>query len=168
MVHNPTLALVVGLTMLLGAGATARAQSADESPAAQALGGNSAPGGSGAPGGSSGFGHRNRPGASQGAPGSMPELKPVETPRQRLDTGALLCHTEAQLRQHQAAIMARLAGRPAQDATGCHIVGETEAVSVLMRDGHAATEVQLAGDDPVTGWTDAVIRDSDPLHSPMK
>ena len=167
MLSNRVLALATALVML-GWSANAGAQSADESPAAQALGGNSAPGGSGPPGGSSGFGHHHSQGNGGSAPGSMPDLKPLVEPRQRLDVGALLCHTEAQLRQHQAAILARLAGRQAQDAPGCHIVGQTEAVAVLTRDGQAATEVQLAGDEPVTGWTDAVIRDSDPLHSPMK
>jgi hypothetical protein len=167
MLHNLALALVASL-MMLGFTANAGAQSVNDSPAAQALGGSSAPGGSGPPGGSSGFGHHRDQGGVQSAAGSMPELKPIVAPRQRLDTGALLCHTEAQLRQHQAAIMARLEGRQVPDATGCHLVGETAAVSVLMRDGQAATEVQLAGDEPVTGWTDAVIRDADPLHGPMK
>jgi hypothetical protein len=148
--------------------AAARAQADDQSPAAQALGGNSAPGGVGAPGGSSGFGHRGGRGTGQNtrsAPGEMPELKPLVEPRQRLDPGALLCHTEAQLRQHQAAIMARLQGRTAPEPAGCHIIGETIAVAVLQRDGQALTQVQLAGDTPQAGWTDSVVRDADPLHS---
>lgn len=149
--------------------AAAQAQSEDQSPAAQAIGGNSAPGGIGVPGGSSGFGHHR--GNSQdtgGAPGEMPELKPLVEPRQRLDPGALLCHTEAQLKQHQAAIMARLQGGTAPEPAGCHIISETIAVAVLHRDGQALTQVQLAGDTPQAGWTDSVVRDSDPLHSPIK
>jgi hypothetical protein len=98
----------------------------------------------------------------------MPPLKPIVEPRQRLDPGALLCHTEAQLRQHQAAIMARLAGRTAAEPAGCHIVSQTTAVAIVEHDGQAATEVQLAGDEPTVGWTDAVIRDADTLRSPLR
>jgi hypothetical protein len=147
----------------------AAAQPADEqSPAAQALGGFSGPGNAGAPGGSSGFGHHGNHSASSSSAGEMPPLKPIVEPRQRLDPGALLCHTEAELKQHQAAIMARLEGRTAPEPTGCHIVGQTTAVAVVEHDGQAVTEVQLAGDEPAVGWTDAVIRDADPLRSPLR
>ncbi len=159
------LALLIG-TVLIG---KAVAQSTyDQSPAARALGGASQPGGSGPPGGASGFGPRESQGTQSSPDGPMPELKPTIAPRQRLDVGALLCHTHAQLSQHQAAVMARIAGRQAPEPGGCHIVGQTQAVTVLIRDGQAATEVQFAGETLVTGWTDAVIRDSDPLHGPMK
>jgi len=136
--------------------------------AAQALGGNSAPGGSGIPGGSSGFGPRHKAPQTDSAPGEMPELKPTIAPAQRLDAGALLCHTEAQLKQHQAAIMARLSGRTAPEPGGCRIVSEMLAVSIVSRDGPAVTQVQLGGDTPELGWTDAVIRDADPVHSPLR
>jgi hypothetical protein len=160
--------LLIGLGML-ALSPNARAQSADDqSPAARALGGNSAPGGVGAPGGSSGFGDRGKSPDRESGPESMPELKPIVEPRQRLDVGALLCATEAQLKQHQAAIRARMAGRSAPEPVGCHIVGETIAVAVLRRDGQAVTLVQIAGDTPRTGWTDAFIRDADPLHSPIR
>ena len=159
--------LLAGLGVLaLSAGALAQSASG-LSPSAQALGGNSAPGGVGAPGGSSGFGRHGDAGSSQSGPEAMPELKPIVAPRQRLDVGALLCHTEEQLKQHQAAIRARLEGRSAPEPGGCHIVAETIAVAVLRRDGQALTQVQIAGDAPVVGWTDAVVRDADPLHSPM-
>ena len=169
MPRNPAVTTLLALA-LLALPATAQAQqSEDQSPAARALGGNSAPGGAGVPGGSSGFGNHGGRGQSAGsAPGSMPELKPLVEPRQRLDPGALLCHSEDQLKQHQAAIMARLRGRTAPEPAGCHIIGETIAVAVLQRDGQALTQVQLAGDTPQAGWTDSVVRDADPLHSPIR
>ncbi len=169
MKHAATLAALAALT-LLAIPRQAAAQPADEqSPAAQALGGFSGPGNAGAPGGSSGFGHHgNHSASSSSAPSEMPPLKPIVEPRQRLDPGALLCHTEAQLKQHQAAILARLAGRTAPEPAGCHIVGQTTAVAVVEHDGQAVTEVQLAGDEPAIGWTDAVIRDADPLRSPLR
>jgi hypothetical protein len=161
----PATAICLGLLAWSGQAAA----QADQSPAAQALGGDSGPGNVAPPGGSSGFGHRGNHGHqssdSASQPGEMPELKPVVEPRQRLDAGALLCQTEAELKQHQAAIMARLAGRTAPEPSGCHIVGETIAVAVVTHDGQAVTQVQMAGDTPMTGWTDAVIRDADPLHS---
>jgi hypothetical protein len=170
MTHAAALAALAAV-ILLAAPRQAAAQPSDEqSPAAQALGGFSGPGNAGAPGGSSGFGRHGRNGNSSGgsAPGEMPPLKPIVEPRQRLDPGALLCHTEAQLKQHQAAIMARLEGRTAPEPAGCHIVGQITAVAVVEHDGQAVTEVQLAGDEPAVGWTDAVIRDADPLRSPLR
>ena len=171
MPFSPIALSLLGLAFLALPPAAQAQQSDDQSPASQAIGGNSAPGGVGAPGGSSGFGHhgnRSKGQDAESAPGSMPELKPLVEPRQRLDVGALLCHTEDQLKQHQAAIMARLQGRTAPEPGGCHIIGEMIAVAVLHRDGQSLTQVQLAGDTPKTGWTDSVIRDSDPLHSPIR
>jgi hypothetical protein len=89
---------------------------------------------------------------------SLPKLVP--DPRQRLDVGALLCDTEAELRQHQTAIMARIAGKYAPEPSGCRVVGEMVAVSVLGQDGPARTQVQLRGKQVQSGWTDAVVRDA--------
>ncbi len=163
--------LLGAVTIIAMAGNAAAQQSEDQSPAARALNGDSGPGNVAAPNGSSGeigrHGHRDSQ-SSESGPADMPALKPVEIPRQRLDAGALFCRTEAALKQHQAAIMARLAGRDAPEAVGCHIIGETVPVAIVAQDGQAVTEVRIAGDTPETGWTDAVIRDSDPLHSPMR
>ncbi len=165
------LALLMGGVTMACLTQRALAQTSEsQSPAARALNGASGPGSVAAPNGSSGDIGRNstpRPESTETGPSEMPALKPVQVPRQRLDAGALLCPTEAQLKQHQAAIMARLAGREAPEPVGCHIVGETVPVAVVSQDGPAAVEVQTAGDTPTLGWTDAVIRDSDPMHSPM-
>ena len=97
-------------------------------------------------------------------PPPLPEIKPQPDPRQRLDPGALLCSTEAQLRQHQQAVAARLSGGFAPEPTGCRIVRATIAVSVVGRDGPAATEVNLAGSTPLVGWTDSRLREASGGH----
>ena len=162
------LAILLAAVIQSGLAPRAAAQMpGSQSPAARALNGASGPGNAGVPNGSSGdIGQRAQP-ESPSAPADMPALKPVTIPRQRLDAGALFCHTEAQLKQHQAAVMARLAGRQAPEPGGCHIIAETTPVAIVTQDGPAAAEVQTAGEAPTLGWTDAVIRDSDPLHSPM-
>ena len=101
-------------------------------------------------------GHRQN-GAAAAAP-DAPQLKP--DPVQRLDAGALLCRTEDALRQHQAAILARLDGRDADEPAGCHLVAAMTPVTVLGRHGPASTEVHLPGPPDQVGWTDAAIRDS--------
>lgn len=158
--------------------ARACAQAASGDPGAGASSGDFGGGAGDSRGGGAG---RHRGGgrhqqASSGGPAipiSLP--KPVPEPRQRLDVGALLCETEAELRQHQAAIMARIAGKDAPEPVGCRVVGAMVAVSVLGQDGPARTQVQLrgkpapagqapAGQAPVgqaqVGWTDAVVRDA--------
>ena len=100
-----------------------------------------------------GFGNGNRP--RPAPPG--PKLKP--DPRQRLDPGALLCRTEADLQQHEAAIAARLDGREAPEPAGCRPIRTITPVEVLDRHGLARTQVRLPGPPEQTGWTDAVVRD---------
>jgi hypothetical protein len=102
-----------------------------------------------------GFGndHGKRPAAS-----TAPTLKP--DPRQRLDAGALLCRTEADLQQHEAAIAARLDGQEAPEPVGCRPVKTMTPVTVLDRHGLARTQVKLAGPPEQTGWTDAVVREA--------
>jgi len=87
----------------------------------------------------------------------MPTLK--RDPWQRLDAGALVCPTEAQLRQHQAAMMARAQGNEAPEPRGCKLIKSMVPVSVLDRDGPARTEIQMHDASADTAWTDAVVRD---------
>jgi hypothetical protein len=135
--------------------AVAMAQSVDSPSPDASSGAQSAGGGGGR------HGHRNRQ-ANADSPSSppiieRPKLKP--DPLQRLDAGALLCGTEAELRQHQAALMARMQGHEAQEPTGCRIVQDMTAVSVVDRDGPARTHVRLGGQNQNGGWTDAIVRD---------
>ncbi len=114
-----------------------------------------------APAGGRHHGRGQHQGASAPDAGTALDLpKPVVQPRQRLDAGALFCGTEDQLRAHQAAIKARLAGQQAGEPGGCHFVPEMVAVTVVSRDGPAATQVQVPGSPPHTGWTDSLVRDA--------
>ena len=135
-------ALVTGLAVLCVAGAAS----------AQISGGGGRGGGSG----------KNDHAAD--LPPPLPEIKGQPDPRQRLDPGALLCATEAQLRQHQQAVAARLGGSFAPEPKGCRIVRATVAVSVVGRDGPAATEVNLPGATPPVGWTDSRLREASGSH----
>ncbi len=103
----------------------------------------------------------------QPPPRPKPVLAPipqVPDPWQRLDRGAMLCASEADLEQHQAAVSARLDGRTSPEPAGCRIVREMMAVSVLARHGPAKTEVSLpASAGQKTGWTDAPIPKDKPL-----
>ena len=79
---------------------------------------------------------------------------------QRLDPGALVCPTEADLQQHEAAVEARLDGHDAAEPPSCRFVHAPIAVTVIDRHGPAATEVQMPGQAGQLGWTDAVVRDA--------
>ena len=131
--------------------AQTKAQSADDSSGGsqQPMGGSM---------GHHGHGNRQQDGAHS-APRriSVPRLQ--RDPPQRLDVGALVCGTEAELRQHQAAIMARIAGGVAPEPAGCRVVEQMVAVSVVDRDGPARTEVRVHGDTGEVGWTDVRIPD---------
>jgi hypothetical protein len=83
----------------------------------------------------------------------IPKLK--QEPLQRLDAGALLCKTEADLQQHEAAVAARLNGDDAAEPAGCRLVQTMMPVSVVGRHGLARTQVK-AGNQ--LGWTDTLIR----------
>jgi hypothetical protein len=113
-------------------------------------------------GGSMGHhGHRNRQqdAGSSSAPTRISVPKLLPDPPQRLDVGALICATEAELRQHQAAIMARIAGGYAPEPAGCRVVEQMVAVSVVDRRGPARTEVRVHGQAGEVGWTDVRIPD---------
>lgn len=88
----------------------------------------------------------------------LARLTPKADPRQRLDTGALLCRTEADLQQHESAIVARLDGTEAPEPVGCRRVRRMTSVTVLDRHGPARTQVHIFGPPEETGWTDTVIR----------
>jgi len=116
----------------------------------------------GSSGQAAGSGRRHR-GAQNGAPGKGAALIPMvpqPDPRQRLDVGALVCPTEADLQQHEAALEARLDGHDAPEPADCRLVQATTPVTVVDRHGQAATEVRLPGQPEQLAWTDAVVRDA--------
>ncbi len=117
------------------------------------------PGATGRPGGRHGS-HRANPAARSNTALEEPRATPIPWPR--LEAGALLCPTETALRQHQAAIAARLDGREAPEPTGCRLMPRMTAITVVERHGPASTEVRLTGTSSDVGWTDAVIANSKP------
>ncbi len=100
-------------------------------------------------------GRRGRGGSS--APAAAPTSILKAAPRQRLDPGALVCRSEAELKQHQSAVAARLDGRDLPEPSGCRLIGTMTAVNVVERHGLAATQVRLPGPPEQTMWTDAAI-----------
>ncbi len=76
----------------------------------------------------------------------------------RLDPGAVLCHTDADL-QHRAEVTRRIsdgeadAGEPLE---GCRIIAQARGVDVLQREGLGRVEVKLKPSGEV-GWTDAYL-----------
>ena len=87
-----------------------------------------------------------------------PEVKMAPEPWPRLDPGAVFCRTEVDLRQHLAAVSARLdggAGMP--EPTGCRLIRARTGVAVVSRGGPAQTQVKLSDAAAETGWTDAFL-----------
>ena len=109
--------------------------------------------------GRGGRGGRQSEPARDPAKAEAPLNVPVaaKPPRVRLDPGALLCRTEEDLQDHQAAVAARLDGHPTQEPGGCHRLSAVTGVSVVERHGPARTEVRLPGPAEAVGWTDAVV-----------
>lgn len=76
----------------------------------------------------------------------------------RLDPGAVLCRSEADL-QHRAEVTQKIsegvpdAGEPLM---GCHLITQTRGVDVLQRVGLGQEEVKLKPSGEV-GWTDAYL-----------
>ena len=112
--------------------------------------------------------NQDAPGRYQGPRGAGPPaaerrsgpalpLPKLQDPWPRLDAGALLCGSEAALRQHQAAVAARLSGQDASEPADCRIIRAMTPVTVLDRHGLSRTEVKLPGAPGSTGWTDAMI-----------
>jgi hypothetical protein len=96
---------------------------------------------------------RQRPGNPPPEDEMAPKVK--KEPLQRLEAGALLCNTEADLQQHEAAVQARLNGNEGAEPRGCHLVRAMMPISVVTRHGLNRTEVK-SGDQH--GWTDTMIR----------
>jgi len=142
------------LVVAIGVGAvsvpvTAMAQSSSDPSAA-----GSTPGGFGGH-----HGGKRRTSETKTAAPVLQKLTLKPDPRQRLDAGALLCPTEADLEQHQAAVSARLDGHEAAEPVACHQMGAMTAVTVVDRHGPARTQVRLPGQQDQVGWTDSVVRD---------
>ena len=158
MAQRRTAGRAAPLALCVLALALAAPPAAAQTPPGGGTGG-SAPGGSG-PG--SGGGRRGQ-GNGQPRPAPLPPVKITPDPWPRLDAGAVLCRTAEDLRQHRAALAARLDGSSGvPEPTGCHLVRQMTAVVVLSREGFGQTQVRLSDPSAETGWTDVFLPERKP------
>ena len=95
--------------------------------------------------------------AAAGSPKHLTELKPQVDPWPRLDAGATICRSLADLQQ--LARMQRDRDQAAAQHPSCSIVTAMVPVSIVERVSPGATEVQLAGSPPDVAWTNAWLPD---------
>jgi hypothetical protein len=76
----------------------------------------------------------------------------------RLDPGAVLCKSEADL----SLLAASRRGQPV-DRPNCRLIHAPTAIQIEKRDGPGRTQVSLTGQDGQDGWTDAWLPDRAPL-----
>ncbi|WP_043834351.1 hypothetical protein [Muricoccus aerilatus] len=127
-------------------------------PAAAQLGSPGGPG-AGMVGGGMGGGMMGGPGMSMGGGGAPRERAVAPPPPRltatgpRLEPGALFCRTLEDLRRRIA--LQSGAGAPGGPAPSCRTLPGVLPITVVGRAGPGATQVQTAGTQPETGWTDA-------------
>lgn len=94
--------------------------------------------------------------------GDGPSVPPVMAPPAawpRLDPGAVICATHADLVRRADILQGEKAAPP-----NCRQLNQTVAIKILNRAGPGATEVQLTSNGE-TGWTDAWLPANPPLSS---
>jgi hypothetical protein len=84
-------------------------------------------------------------------------IKPRSETWPRLDPGAVLCKTDADL-QRLAAIRRGEPGEPAN----CQIIRTPVAIQIERRAGPGRTQVSVTGQQGLDGWTDAWLPDKQP------
>jgi hypothetical protein len=83
------------------------------------------------------------------------KARPVAWPR--LDAGAVLCRSEADL--HRLGL--RRSGERVDGPIDCQIIRSTTGIAIVQRKGPGSTEVKTS--DPATiGWTDAWLPETAP------
>jgi hypothetical protein len=92
-----------------------------------------------------------------------PDVKPQPLAWPRLDPGAVLCRSEADLNR----LARRRAGEAADGPVDCQIVRAATAITIVQRKGPGQTEVK-ATDPKISdlGWTDAWLPEKAPPGSP--
>ena len=98
------------------------------------------------------------PGLLPKKPGpGLPDVRPQPLAWPRLDPGAVLCRTEADLRK----LGARRRGEAVEGSIDCQIIRTATAISILQRNGPGMTEVSVSGarQPAPSGWTDAWLPD---------
>jgi hypothetical protein len=87
----------------------------------------------------------------------LPDPKPQPLAWPRLDPGAVLCRTEADL----ARLAANRSGEEGGGPADCRVIPAATAVSIVQRKGPGRTEVKIGADD-TTGWTDVWLPEKAP------
>jgi len=67
----------------------------------------------------------------------------------RLDSGAVVCRSQADLQRHAAAMRGQFVG-----SSDCHLISRATAIAIVAREGPGQTEVTITGTGE-TAWTDA-------------
>lgn len=87
-----------------------------------------------------------------------PPVKARPAPWPRLDPGAVLCRTPADL----ARLAANRAGQPG-GPVDCRVVTQPTPITIVHREGPGRTEVQVTGKaSDATGWTDVWLPPNPP------
>jgi hypothetical protein len=90
----------------------------------------------------------------------LPDVKAQPLAWPRLDPGAVLCRSEADL----ARLAARRSGEAVDGPVDCQIIRAATAISIVQRKGPGRAEVRTSDPraDGVTGWTDAWLPEKAP------
>jgi hypothetical protein len=94
----------------------------------------------------------------QKAAKGLPEVKAQPLAWPRLDPGAVLCRTEADLMR----LAAHRSGDPDAGPADCRVVSVATAVTIVQRKGPGRTEVQPTAPGSATGWTDVWLPEKAP------
>jgi hypothetical protein len=94
---------------------------------------------------------------TKGKSSGLPDVRAQPLAWPRLDPGAVLCRTEADLNK----LGARRRGETVDGTIDCQIVRAATAISIMQRSGPGRTEVKTSDPkvDAVSGWTDAWLPD---------
>jgi hypothetical protein len=93
----------------------------------------------------------------------LPDVKAQPLAWPRLDPGAVLCRTEADLEK----LAARRSGEVVSGSIDCQIIRAATAISIVQRKGPGKAEVKIsdAKADGTSGWTDAWLPDKAPVSA---
>jgi hypothetical protein len=93
----------------------------------------------------------------------LPDVKAQPLAWPRLDPGAVLCRTEADLEK----LAARRSGQAVNGSIDCQIIRAATAISILQRQGPGKVEVKISDSSAngASGWTDAWLPDKAPFSA---
>jgi hypothetical protein len=93
------------------------------------------------------------------APG-MPDVKAQPLAWPRLDAGAVLCRSQADLNR----LAQRRTGQAVDGPVDCQVIRTATPITIVQRNGPGQTEVKPSGAQPMdSGWTDAWLPDKAPI-----